>query len=182
MARIFVISDTHFGHENMYKFTYRPYRCELDEQQCDAACRATHPELRVRPEFTSSAEADTEMVRRWNAVVRPEDHVYHLGDVCMDTSHHLALVPHLLGHKRLILGNHDKGKMSEYHAAGFQKIFGSRHFEGFILTHIPVHPFGLRGAINVHGHTHQTPPYDSKYRNVSVERIDYTPVLLESLR
>ena len=164
MARIWVISDTHFGHENMYKFV------------------CADGVTRVRPEFASSLESDAEMVRRWNAVVRPEDHVYHLGDVCMDTARHLAVVKHLLGHKRLVLGNHDKGKMTEYLAAGFQKVFGYRQFDGFILSHIPLHPLSLGTRINVHGHLHQHPPYDKQYRNVSVERINYTPVLLESLR
>ena len=163
MARIWVISDTHFGHENIYKFVAADGR-------------------RVRPEFSNAIDADAEMVRRWNAVVRREDHIYHLGDVCMDTARHLAIVGHLFGHKRLILGNHDKGKMTEYMAAGFQKILGSRWFDGFILSHIPLHPLSLGDRINVHGHTHEKPPYDERYRNVSVERIGYTPVLLDSLR
>jgi calcineurin-like phosphoesterase family protein len=35
--------------------------------------------------------------------------------------------------------------------------------------------------VNVHGHIHQNEPYGPQYRNVSVERINYTPVPLESL-
>jgi len=162
--KIYVISDTHFGHENIYKFT------------------TEDKVTRVRPEFSNSIEGDAEMVRRWNAIVTPQDHVYHLGDVCMNTAKHLALVKYLLGHKRLIWGNHDKGKPSEYQAAGFQKIMGYRWINDFILSHVPLHPSSLGNRINVHGHIHERAPFGEQYRNVSVERINYTPVLLESLR
>lgn len=167
MARIFVISDTHFGHENMYGFTY--------------TCGGT--ERRVRHEFAGSADADAEMIKRWNATVEPEDHVYHLGDVAFGSSG-LAVVKYLTGHKRLVLGNHDKDKITNYLAAGFQKVSAYHYgFKGFMLSHIPLHPMSIKsGWLNVHGHMHQRPPYSDQYRNVSVERINYTPVLLESLR
>ena len=163
--KIFVISDTHFGHENMYKFT---------------DFSGTH---RVRKEFQSAHEGDLAMIERWNAVVSPQDHVYHLGDVSMGPRG-LSIVGRLNGRKRLVLGNHDKEPIRDYLAAGFQKIFSSRQFDRWcILTHIPIHPEGLVGGkINIHGHIHERPPYDERYRNVSVERINYTPVELESLR
>ena len=43
----------------------------------------------------------------------------------------------------------------------------------------------MRGDItlkNVHGHIHQRKLEDSRYHNVSVERINYTPVHIEDLR
>jgi len=162
MVRIFVISDTHFHHENIYKFVTQ-----------DGATR-------VRPEFASAGEGDTEMVRRWNATVGDEDHVYHLGDVTMGNN--LSLIKELRGHKRLLLGNHDKCDVRRYRDAGFQKVMSYRRFDGFILSHIPLHPDGLGKLINIHGHIHERHPYNERYRNVSVERINYTPVLLESLK
>lgn len=69
-ARIWVISDTHFGHGNIYRFTWTPVQ--------------GGPEVRIRPEFANSVEGDSEMVKRWNAVVRPDDHIYHLGDYAMN--------------------------------------------------------------------------------------------------
>jgi calcineurin-like phosphoesterase family protein len=161
--RIFVISDTHFHHENIYKFT--------DDSG-----------LRVRKEFENAQEGDREMVLRWNSVVTPDDHVWHLGDVTMGNN--LSLIPHLNGHKRLILGNHDRCDVRKYREVGFQKVQSYRFCDRWaILSHIPLHPNSLYGGrINIHGHTHATPPYSEQYRNVSVERINYTPVLLESLR
>ena len=176
-ARIWVISDTHFHHENAYMFV-----------------NATGE--RMRKEFQHANEADAEMVRRWNAVVTPQDHVYHLGDVTMGNN--LSLIPLLNGHKRLVLGNHDKCDVRQYREAGFQKVYSSRQFDRWcLLTHIPVHPQSLpRGGINIHGHLHRgvvmrsgadlplvANDYpDPRYKNVCVEQINYTPVLLESFR
>lgn len=162
--RIFVISDTHFHHENIYKFT-KP----------DGVTR-------VRPEFTSAAEADAEMVRRWNEVVLPEDHVWHLGDVTMGNN--LSLIKHLNGHKRLILGNHDRCPIQKYLAAGFQKVQGYKFVDRWgVLSHIPIHPESLgKVRINIHGHIHEREAFGPQYRNVSVERVNYTPVLLDSFK
>lgn len=160
-ARIFVISDTHFHHENIYHFTR------------DGIAR-------VRPEFTHAPEADAEMVRRWNATVTPEDHVYHLGDVTMGNN--LSLIRLLNGHKRLVLGNHDKCDVRAYREAGFQKVMAYRVFDRqFVLSHVPLHPESVGKQINVHGHIHEREPFGPQYRNVSVERIGYVPVLLASL-
>jgi calcineurin-like phosphoesterase family protein len=163
-ARIFVISDTHFGHENMYTFV-----------TFDGVTR-------VREAFASAVDADAEMVRRWNATVTPQDHVYHLGDVAMG-SQALRIVQHLNGHKRLILGNHDREPVLNYRGVGFQKVMGCHQFRrGIWFTHIPMHSENLGPAgINVHGHIHEKEPFSPQHRNVSVERVNYTPVLLESV-
>ncbi len=162
--RIFVISDTHFGHENMYKFV-----------TFDGVTR-------VRPQFANAAEADKAMINRWNDIVTDQDHVWHLGDFTMGNN--LSIVQHLKGHKRLILGNHDRCDVRAYREAGFQKVQSYRFVDRWaIMSHIPIHPDGLYGGrINIHGHIHERVMQDPKYVNVSVEQINYTPVLLESLK
>src|SRR5688572_21270703 len=88
MAEIWVISDTHFNHENIIKYCGRPFKDAKSMNEC--------------------------MVERWNETVKPQDKVYHLGDVYMgggfDREHTLNLLCNLNGKKRLILGNHDNGK------------------------------------------------------------------------
>ena len=185
-ARIFVCSDQHFHHANIYSFV-------------DAKGE------RIRKEFANVQEGDRAMVERWNAVVTPQDHVYTLGDVTMGNN--LSLIKELQGHKRLVLGNHDKCDVRQYREAGFQKVYSSRQFDKWcLLTHIPVHPQSLpRGGINIHGHLHrgvvirrisalpsddpaliddngEIASPDPRYKCVCVEQIEYTPVLLESLR
>lgn len=150
---IWLISDTHFGHENIIRYCGRP--------------------------FANAADMDEAIVERWNAVVQPSDHVYHLGDVCMRKPS-LAIVGRLNGKKRLIRGNHDILDTKDYLKAGFQEIHGVRVLDGVLFSHFPVHPGSLgRFAANAHGHIHQQPAPEGRYLNLCVEWTDYRPVPLE---
>jgi len=59
---------------------------------------------------------------------------------------------------------------------------------GLILSHVPVHADSIeRFGCNVHGHLHHRRvlidgKIDPRYFNVSVECIDFAPILLEDLR
>lgn len=81
MTKIWLTSDTHYSHKNTLRYCGRPF-WTIDA--CDEA-----------------------MIKRWNAVVKPEDTVYHLGDVAMHTVPMKRLLPRLNGNKILIVGNHD---------------------------------------------------------------------------
>ncbi len=177
---IWLTSDTHFGHRNMVeKFTLAdgtPAR-----------------------KFASVEEMDETMVTRWNEVVKPSHHVYHLGDVTMHRQIgqiRYSILDRLQGHKRLLLGNHDADHVKNY-LEWFEKVYASRVIDRLLLTHIPVHPESLgRFAANVHGHTHHMtlPPalkVDEKgygarerlvpYVNVCVEKTDYRPIHLDEV-
>jgi calcineurin-like phosphoesterase family protein len=165
MRNIFIISDTHFGHKNILKFT-------------DSTSG-----LHIRPQFSSIEEMDDHIVDRWNSVVNDEDIVYHLGDVYFEDGH--KALPRLKGRKRLILGNHDNGK-SSYIQSNFQKVLMWRMFPEFdmLLSHVPVHPstLGFKANYNIHGHTHVNDVNDPRYFNVCVEKMDYTPISIEDLK
>lgn len=167
---IFVISDTHFNHQNIISFCSRP--------------------------FKTADEMNWEIVERWNSVVRPQDKVYHLGDVYMGSGFSREYTNNLLsklnGHKRLILGNHDNGK-DQLLQKHFEKIDVWRMMpeHGILMTHVPVHPSTLgEGRFsksdyvfqNIHGHIHTNNSPFGPYQNVCVEKIDYTPVPIEELR
>ena len=68
----------------------------------------------------------------------------------------------------------------------FQKITMWRMFPEFkvLLTHVPIHSMSLsdKAPINIHGHIHDKEAFGNQYRNVSVEKINYTPVSLEEIR
>lgn len=52
------------------------------------------------------------MIAKWNAVVRSEDKVFHLGDFSfLNKERTQAIVSQLNGYKILILGNHDRGDL-----------------------------------------------------------------------
>lgn len=158
MANIWLISDTHFNHANIIKYCDRPYK------------------------YTT--EMDWDMVEKWNSVVKPNDHVYHLGDVYMNASKGYIenLLSKLNGKKRLILGNHDNGK-DQILQRHFEKIMLWRNFENVILTHVPLRVDSIPGGkrINVHGHIHEKPSPDGPYKCVCVEQINYTPINLDEL-
>ena len=172
MARIFVIADTHFGHSNIIKFTNDQGEIIRKDLNGNA--------------FNNVHEHDELIIRFWNETVLPEDHVYHLGDVVINRKH-LWLCTRLMGHKRLVRGNHDIFKTKEYIENGFDEIYGCRVFpkHGLILSHIPIHPDSLKKDwVNVHGHTHSNivrlpnGQPDKRYRCVSVDHTSYKPVLL----
>lgn len=162
------ISDCHFGHANMLKFT-------------DAAGNP------VRPGFADTHHMNEHMIKCWNSVIKPQDHVYFLGDLCFSNQTLHGVMPRLVGHKRLILGNHDNLKMDEYYKY-FQKIMSWRNFtefkHKFIACHFPLHPSSFEGRgvrFNVHGHVHKNSLPDQRYINVSVEVINYTPINVDDL-
>lgn len=169
MVNTFFISDTHFGHSNILTFL-----------------RADGTKLR---EFESIEEHDEHIVKCWNEVVRPQDKVYHLGDVVINRKA-LPIFSRLNGHKRLVRGNHDIFRTKEY-LEYFEEIYGCRVIDRIIFTHIPIHEDCLaRFRCNVHGHLHSNkvlttnwgePKIDSRYMNVSCEQVNYTPISLDEI-
>ena len=173
---IWLISDTHFFHANILKFTD-------DEGNLIRGSR-----------FSSVEEMNQCMLDNWNSVVKPGDKVYHLGDVFMgDKDDFVKYWSKLNGKKNLIVGNHDDIKWMAQKEL-FSKIYMWRMFTefGLLLTHVPIHESGLRrGAptdetapmlLNIHGHIHQNPSPTEHHRCVCVEHIDYTPINIEELR
>lgn len=166
MAKIWVVSDTHFNHANILKF---------EDSNGN----------RVRPFFTSVQDMNEFMIAQWNSRVSPSDHVWHLGDVYFGSSEAANnILSRLMGKKRLILGNHDNGK-DQVLQKHFQKIVLWRQFTGdekVTLTHVPMHESGLiKTNWNVHGHIHQNKSPTDKHYNACVEHHDYAPILLDDI-
>lgn len=162
MGDIWFVSDTHFGHAGVCRF--------LREDGTP-----------LRP-WDDPAAMDEEMVEKWNAVVRPKDKVYHLGDVVINRRC-LSILSRLNGDKRLILGNHDIFDHSDY-LPYFKRLHGSLKVDSLVLTHIPIHPGSVSHwtTCNVHGHIHAQDIPDGNYFNVSVEMIDYAPISMDELK
>jgi len=169
----FLTSDTHFSHIGIVKFL-----------RADGS-----PE---RP-WDNTEEMDEALVANWNSVVRPKDTVYHLGDVVINRSA-LPILARLNGIKILIKGNHDVMRLEEY-AEYFKDIRGVGSLDGFVLSHIPLHPGSLeRWKGCLHGHLHSNrvmrdvrvgnliiPTVDPRYLSVCVEHTDYTPISLDEV-
>ena len=169
MSKVFVIADTHFGHEGI---TRVPGRSEMG--------------------FANVVEHDEHLIDEWNRVVTKRDKVFLLGDVASTTEHFkYAVLPQLPGNIVLVGGNHDQGTL----ASLFEKSYGATEYKKAILTHIPIHPQEMWWDINVHGHLHSNivkkyanspaagylgvpGETDPRYICVSCEHIGYRPVEL----
>ena len=165
MPSVFLISDTHFGHIGVCRFTG-------DDGE------------KIRP-WTDPDEMDEFMVKAWNERVKPADKVYHLGDVVINRKA-LKTLARLNGDKVLIRGNHDIFRDDEYHEH-FRELRAYHVMNGMILSHIPIHEESLgRFGVNIHGHTHanrvmKDGVVDVRYHCVCVEQTDYTPMLFEDV-
>jgi calcineurin-like phosphoesterase family protein len=179
MPSVFLVSDTHFGHAGVCRFTRNDGVTKL------------------RP-WTDPDEMDEEMVKRWNDRVRPNDKVYHLGDVVINRKS-LPIMNRLNGDKVLIRGNHDIFKDEDY-TPYFRSLRAYHVMNGMILSHIPVHAESLgRFGVNIHGHLHAnrvkkargvnaktgellyTDENDVRYHCVCVEQTDFAPILFEDV-
>jgi len=173
MPAVFLVSDTHFGHAGVCRFTRNDGVTKL------------------RP-WTDPNEMDEFMVRAWNERVRPNDKVYHLGDVVINRKS-LPIMNRLNGDKILIRGNHDIFKDEDY-TPYFRSLRGYHVMNGMILSHIPIHSESLgRFGVNIHGHLHAnrvmlpgfngkiTDIVDVRYHCVCVEQTDFAPILFEDV-
>ena len=165
-AKIWFTSDTHFCHKNIIKYEDRP--------------------------FKDIEEMNSELIRRWNEVVQPDDTVYHLGDVLLGPAERFyPLVSALNGRKILIRGNHDGKSKDWYLEHGFDEVYPSLFLfaSGYriLLTHTPAPAPGMDYDLHFYGHVHSKGhrgDYPTVARNgacVCVERWRYYPVDLERL-
>ncbi len=148
-------ADTHFGHEKIMEYEERP--------------------------FSSVQEMDDTLINNWNSVVKPEDVVYHLGDVGLHKKERLREIVHSLnGTKICLRGNHDL-KPVAMEKLGFLICLESafirigRH--DCYVSHEPF-PMSSLECWMVHGHVHSKWKILQFERKicVSVENWKYTPV------
>lgn len=167
-----VVSDTHFGHQNIVGFCNRP---------------PDHEQVMMEEIARAVPDGDT---------------LLHLGDLAYRGNAFFKnmIAPHLTEpqvRRLLVRGNHDKGRFSFYRQCGFQIIkpfeipWGDKHVISF--SHYPWNEEieGHKMPANmtrVHGHIHNNGytrdayvPFLKGHINVSVEQTHYRPVNLALL-
>ncbi len=176
MSKTWVYSDPHFYHKNICKFT-------------------NHDGSKVRP-WDDSDLMTEEMIHWYNEMVNDNDRVYILGDVAFTVRGMQRTVSRLKGRKCLIPGNHEPVKMRRYFDL-FDDVRGYVQKQGFIMSHIPLHPDCLgRWKVNIHGHLHgnavmkwETRTFngdtyeieDLRYYNACVEHHNFRPKNLDEI-
>ena len=165
-GQIWVWSDLHLGHENIIGYRNRPFR--------------------------NAGQMDNVLLDNWAQTVdwsAENDAIIVCGDIAMKrgmTKANFDRIRSMPGKKYLVPGNHDFGCGGELRVEGFDEVCAILYAEGdpkLIFTHVPL-PAGQLppGWVNVHGHMHDDPPADTPHVNVSVEQLDYLPVLLSRIR
>lgn len=168
MYKKFFTSDLHLGHKKILQYCPRPW--------------------------TTIEEMHEGLIQNWNKVVTKEDDIYILGDVIFGGSTLLKSVFDRLNFKNiyLVLGNHDSYKqlsksgyftwIRDYYELRIEDPELVRGYQGFVLCHFPFLTWNGKdhGAVNLHGHTHNSLPvdYNEKRIDVGVDNPlwNYTPV------
>ena len=169
---IYFTSDTHFCHNQ--GFLYEPRN------------------------FSNINEMNEAIVENWNSIVKPNDIVYHLGDIMLnDNTTAMEYIKQLNGQIFMIWGNHDTDARKEL-------LVRLPHFNGGLYAHIiKYEKFSIymshyptltanyddkhfnQHVINLHGHTHQkqnwlTPENPFMY-HVGVDSHDCKPVHIDEI-
>ena len=144
MAEIFFTRDTHFSHDQGFLYKPRGFSCIKDMNEA--------------------------IVENWNKVVKPEDTVYHLGDIALnDTNEAIKSIKKLNGKIHIIRGNHDTDtKLQLFMDVCWDKFFYHGWADiikdgkkSIYLSHYPTLTANYddkkfsQHVIALHGHTHQ---------------------------
>lgn len=152
-------SDTHFCHANILKF-----------------CPTTR-------QFPNVEEMNNAIINNWNACVKPEDTIYHLGDFAFRD--HMGILSRLNGKIILMKGNHDKGLSQIFPNLPPLldiDVFGQK----ITLCHYAMRRWNKShyGAWQLYGHSHGDLPDDMETHStdVGVDRWGCKPVSFEQLK
>jgi calcineurin-like phosphoesterase family protein len=157
-----IISDTHFFHENIGKYCNRP------ENWQDL------------------------ILKNWNDLIAPDETVLHLGDFALGKKSNFVLLTEFLNGKLfLIRGNHDRlgATYCSSHGVTLVKdpfLVSLGEHNRLVFSHRPIVPLP-DGFTNLHGHSYNNPPppegsnLGPYHINMSVEVRDYRPWKLRDI-
>ena len=167
---IFFTADTHFGHNNIIKFTKRP--------------------------FVSIDEMNNKLIENWNAKVAPNDEIYHLGDVALMSGQTLTpILEKLNGKIYLIKGNHEVAALQnekkfewvkDYHELIVKDTDAHRGERLIVLFHYAMRVWNAshHGSWHLYGHSHGTLPDDitSLSFDAGIDCHHYAPISYEEVK
>jgi calcineurin-like phosphoesterase family protein len=152
-------SDTHFGDHRTINIHRRP--------------------------FASTDAMDLALVSRWNAVVSPDDVIWHLGDFARSSEKAAKVLAQLNGRKHLVRGNNDSPAVSllpdwETVHDYAELEYGERLL---ILCHYPFRSWNgqHRKSINLHGHSHGRLKAARRQVDVGVDAHAFRPISIEEV-
>lgn len=162
-----IITDTHFGHQNC-------------EEWCD------------RPKGFES-----KIIKSLRTFVKEDDVLIHLGDFIWKNAGIWNDEFHKIKCKKwLVMGNHDKQSKTWFLNNGWDFLADSFRISIFgtdiTFSHMPIIDF--KGGLNIHGHFHNVPRerinkkepqfincFTDKYYLVCLEDLNYAPISLKKI-
>jgi calcineurin-like phosphoesterase family protein len=157
---IFFTADTHFGHAGIIALGKRPFP--------DRDARAM----------------DEGLIQIWNARVRPDDDVWHLGDFAFGArgARLRGIFERLNGAKRLVRGNHDSSEVLELPWTEPPRDLVETAFQGhrLVLCHYPLRAWrgSMGSSIHLYGHVHGLMTPTRQSLDVGVDAWDMQPASL----
>lgn len=164
---IYYTSDLHLFHNNIIKLCNRRYK--------------------------NIEEMNINIIKKWNAKVKPEDDVYILSDMFFkyaDIQQVKDILKTLNGKKHLIKGNHDKFLNQIRWQDYFEEVLCYKEINDngrmVVLFHYPIEEWNgyYRNSYMLYGHVHNNEcgikQYPRKF-NVGVDVNDFEPKTLDEL-
>lgn len=156
---IWVTADHHFGHRNIIKYCNRP--------------------------FSSVEEMNHIMVEMWNAQIKDDHLVVHLGDVTLGNAGHVGhILDKLRGKKILTRGNHDQESICQHPSwLGVRDALKFNYNGRAVhMRHYPFKPEEMQDktAVYLHGHCHGNMGiYHDRQMDVGVDCWNFSPLSLD---
>lgn len=167
---IFFTADHHFGHENIIKFSERP--------------------------FESLEHMNEELIKRWNEKIGENDIVYHLGDVSLGKPDVTRdILDRLNGKIHLIKGNHEYSALrvsdrfewiKDYYELSIEDEEATQGKQKIILFHYAMRTWNAshHGVWQLYGHSHGTLSDDeiALSIDIGVDCRNFYPVSYEEVK
>lgn len=160
--KIWITGDWHLFHHNIIEYENRP------------------------------VDFNRQILENFQKLICKDDIVINLGDVIFGRHSIIEVIIEMLPGKHiLVLGNHDRQKPNWYRSKGFHWVGRTYEYKDILFSH---KPRDLKEwpnlSFNIHGHFHSKdrsditrtqqfyPFYTEKHLLLSLEEVDYKPVLL----
>lgn len=158
---IWFTADQHLNHTNIIKYCNRP--------------------------FKDVNEMDTKLIFDWNSIIRADDCVFHLGDLCLGNLNVASIyIPRLNGTIHLLANDqhHDRRWLNDFKKYNYpmhRLILEAplltlepsypRNNVPIVLCHFPLAEWDRKhyGAWHLHGHSHGTYKAEGKILDVGVD-------------
>lgn len=159
---IYFTSDWHLFHENIIDLCSRP--------------------------FNKLKHMHNTLIRNHNSVVKPDDHVYIIGDMYWGRNPHnlINILDKFNGKKHLVLGNHDLLVPFDYEEVGIVQVSTWLYLQNsnLILVHDPAKSIVYEDKDTKYlcGHIHTLFKRCKNVLNVGVDVWDFYPVSLKQVK